>query len=213
MEARLFKNNPGNCDYLLISLDDQGLFYLNQNMPLRVAFFVDNNENLPWYKRKCTVAVIGKNLDFEKHSAYTDGVFKHGLVDKSYLISYMKDMKKKLVKMAMDEMDIFDQQLQLEDRTQEAIQESEQESMAQPLEIISEPVEEPKEYINTYEASKILRVSYDTVVNLAKNGKIKGEHDSTGWYFVKPDIEGILKDRPEFLTKVWKHSQSIVRHG
>lgn len=213
MEARLFKKDSKDCDYLLISLDDQGLFYLNQDMPLRVAFFVDNNENLPWYKRKCTVAIIGKNLNFEKHKVYTEGIFKKGLVDKSYLISYVKDMKKKLVKMAMDEMEIFDEQLQLEDRTQEAIQESEQESKSEPLEIASEPVEETKEYINTAEASKVLKVSYMTVLNLAKNGKIKGEHDSTGWYFIKSDIENLIKDEPDFLTKIWKHSRSIVRHG
>lgn len=213
MEAKLFKKNPGNCDYLLISLDEQGLLYLNQGMPLRVAFFVDNNENLPWYKRKCTVAVIGKNLDFEKHSTYTEGIFKQGLVDKGYLISYIADMKKKLVKMAMDEMDIFDQQLQLEGRTQEAVQESEQESKAEPLEIISEPVEEVKEYINTTEASEMLKVSYMTIVNLAKSGKIKGEHNSCGWYFIKQDVENFLKEQTEFLTKIWKHSRSITRSG
>lgn len=211
MEARLFKKDSKDCDYLLISLDEQGLFYLNQDMPLRVAFFVDNNENLPWYKRKCTVVVIGKNLDFEKHKVYTEGIFKHGLVDKSYLISYMKDMKKKLVKMAMDDMDIFDKQLQLDDHTQEAVQESEQESRTEPLEITAEPVEELKEYINTTEVSEMLKLSSTTVVNLAKNGKIKGEHDSCGWYFIKQDIENLLKEQPEFLTKTWKRSRSVTR--
>ena len=214
MEARLFKNNPGNCDYLLVSVDEQGLLYLNQGAPLRVALFVDNNEDLPWHKRKCMVAIIGKNLDFEKHKVYTEGIFKRGLVDKSYLISYIADMKKKLVNMAMEEMDIFDKELQLEDHTQEAVQENDQESRAEPLEISVEPVEEePMEEINTLQVSEMLNVSPMTVTNLTKRGLIKGEHSSFEWSFVKLDIENLLKEQPEFLTKIWKHSRSINRSG
>ncbi|MDD2927691.1 MAG: helix-turn-helix domain-containing protein [Candidatus Omnitrophica bacterium] len=213
MEARLFKNNPGNCDYLLLSVDEQGLLYLNQDMPLRVAFFVDNNQDLPWHKRKCMVAIIGKNLDFEKHKVYTEGIFKRGLVDKNYMISYIKEMKKKIVKMAMDDMDIFDKQLRLEDHTQEAIQASEEEAKAEPLEITSEPVEEIKEEINALQVSKILNVSPMTVTNLVKKGLIKGEHNGAEWSFIKADIENLLKELPDFLTKAWKHSRSIARSG
>lgn len=214
MEARLFKNNPGNCDYLLVNVDEQGLLYLNQDMPLRVAFFVDNNQDLPWHKRKSMVAIIGKNLDFEKHKVYTEGIFKRGLVDKNYMISYIKEMKKKIIKMAMDDMDIFDKQLRLEDHTQEAVQANEEESKSEPLEVTSEPVaEEPKEYIDTVGACEILKVSQMTLLNLANKGLIKGEHNGFGWSFAKLDIENLLKDQPEFLTKIWKHSKSITRSG
>jgi hypothetical protein len=210
MEARLFKKDSKDCDYLLVSLDEQSLFYLNQDMPLRAAFFVDDNSDLPWYKRKCTVAIIGKNLDFEKHKGYTEGVFKRGLIDKNYLISYMKEMKKKLVKMAVDEMEIFDQGLQLEDHTQEAIQASEEKSKSEPLEIISEPVEEPEEEIDMLEVSKMLRVSPMTILNLTKKGLIKGEHSGSG-FFIKSDIENLLKEEPDFLKKIWNHSRSLSK--
>lgn len=209
MEARLFKKDSKDCDYLLISIDEQGLFYLNQDMPLRVAFYLDNNKDLPQHKRKWMVAIIGKNLDFERHKTYTEGPFKRGLIDKSYLISYIADMKKKIAKMAIDEIDTFEDQLQLEDHTQEVLQASEEQSEPEPLEVISEPVEEPKEYISTDEASEILGISYPTLANLVNKEVIKGENNGNGWYFVRADIEKITKEQPEFLTKIWNDPKSL----
>ena len=212
MEARLLKDNA--CDYLLVSLDDQSFNYLNSGMPVRMAFAVDNNEHLPWHQRKCMVAIVGKNLDFERHKVHKEGILKKGLVDKTYLIHYIAQMKKKLVQMATDELEIFDKQLQLEDHSMlesETTQnkEIEPKPAPKPLEFTVEVVKEPKEYLSAVRAAEMLNLSHHTLLGLAKTGKIKGERDSLGWHFIKADIENILKERPEFLTKIWNDCRSI----
>lgn len=202
MDAKLLKDPNNKCDYILVSADDQSLSYLNSGNPVRVAFFTDNNEGLPWHKRKAMVVIIGKDLDFEKHKVYTKGFFKKGLVDKSYLIDYIQKMKKKLIQMAMQELDVLD--IPEEPVTAKLMIESMPETQ-------EEIVEELKETINATQAAEMLNVSLSTISNLAKKGLIKGEHNGFGWSFVKPDIENIIKEKPDFLRKIWKHSKSIIR--
>lgn len=213
MEARLFKSNHNNdCDYLLVSLDEQSLTYLNDGSPVRVAFFIDNNENFPWYKRKYMVAIIGKDLDFERHKIYTKGLFRKGLVDKSYLIDYIRKLKQKLYQIAMQELEVFDKQLKLKDYSYRKLKDS-KENFSEPLEVISEAVKEPKEYLNTTQASEILNISHCTLLKLAKQEKIKGEYNISGWSFIKSDIKRLLKEEPEFLKKIWNNARSYEKKG
>lgn len=202
MEAKLLKDPGNKCDYILVSADEQSLSYLNSGSPLRVAFFTDNNEGAPWYQRKAMVMIIGKDLDFEKHKVHREGFFKKGLVDKSYLIDYIQKMKKKLIQMAMQELDVLD--IPEEPMTGKLMIENMQESR-------EEVIEGPREMIDATQAAALLNVSYMTVTNLAKKGLIKGEHNGFAWSFVKSDIENITKEEPEFLRKIWKHSKSITR--
>ncbi len=207
MEAKLLKDRPvSNCDYLLVSLDDQSFSYLNDGVPVRMAFFVDDNDNLPWFKRKTMVAIIGKNLDFEKYKFYARGIFKKGLVDKSYLIDYINKMKKKFVQMAMQELDVLDIPGQI---TTKAMIENMPDSLGAPEEI----PEEPKECITMLEAAKMLNVSTGTMQNFLRTGNLKGEHDGWGWKFVKSDVENLLKEKPEFLVKIWNSGRSYKKRG
>ncbi|MEW6008862.1 MAG: hypothetical protein AB1629_04430 [Candidatus Omnitrophota bacterium] len=203
MEAKLLKDPNSKCDYVLVSADEQSISYLNSGLPLRIAFFIDNHGNLPWYKRKAMVIVIAKDLDFEKQDIYKKGFVKKGLVDKSYLIDYIQKMKKKLIQMAMQELDVLD--IPEEPMTTNLMIENITEPEPQ------EEISEPKEFINANEASEMLKVSYPTVINLAKKSMIRGEYNSCGWCFVKSDIEQLLKDKPEFLRKIWNDPKSVSK--
>ncbi|MFA5090865.1 MAG: helix-turn-helix domain-containing protein [Candidatus Omnitrophota bacterium] len=201
MEAKLLKDPDNRCDYVLISADEQSLSYLNQGSPLRVGFFTDNNEGLPQYKRKSMVVIIGKDLDFSRHNIYKEGFFKKGLVDKSYLIEYIQKMKKKLIQMAMQELEVLD--LPGESIDTKAIIENIEES--------PEAITEPGEYIHAAQAAEILSIAASTMANLAKKGLIKGEHNGFSWTFIKSDIENLIKEQPDFLTKIWKHCRNITK--
>lgn len=216
MEARLLKDSPAKtnaCDYLLLSVDDQSFSYLNSGLPVRIAFAVDGNDHLPWNERKCMVVVIGKSLDFERYKHHKEDIFKKGLVDKSYLVQYIAQMKKKLVQLAVDELEIFDKQLQLEGAVLDNKEEAKQDPQPKPLEITLETGQEPKEYLALAQAAEMLQVSHCTLLNLAKEGKVKGECDGNGWYFIRSDIEGLLRESPEFLVKIWNSRQSIKMNG
>jgi hypothetical protein len=202
MEAKLLKDPDNKCDYVYVSADEQSLSYLNSGNPLRVAFFTDNNENLPFYKRKAMVVIIGKDLDFKKHKTYKAGFFRKGLVDKSYLIDYIQKMKKKLIQMAMQELDVLD--IPEEPMTAKLMIEN----MQEPQEEI---MEKSGETIDRAQAAEILNVSPMTISNLAKKGLIKGQHNGFGWSFVKSDIENIIKEKPDFLREIWNHSKSITK--
>lgn len=201
MEAKFLKDPDNKCDYVLVSADEQSFTYLNQGNPLRVGFFIDNNENLPWHKRKAMVVIIGRDLDFERNKVYKEGFFKKGLVDKSYLVDYIQKMKKKLIQMAMQELDVLD--IPGEPMTTNLMIEN----MAEPMEEIIEP----KNYISTDEASEMLNVSYCTITNLVKRGMIKGEHNGNGRCFIRADIEKLLQEKPEFLKKIWNDGRSITK--
>ena len=201
MEGKFLKDPNNKCDYVFISADEQSFTYLNQGNPLRIGFFIDNNENLPWHRRKSMVVIIGKDLNFEKHKTYKEGFFKKGLVDKSYLVDYIQKMKKKLIQMAMQELEVLD--LPGEPMDTKAMIEDMQES--------PEVVEEPKEYINLAKTSEMLKVSQCTLRNLAKRGIVKGENTGNGWYFVKSDMEDLLKEQPGFLTKIWNGRRTITK--
>jgi excisionase family DNA binding protein len=193
MEAKLLKNSSSkdSCDYLLISLDDQSFTYLEQGNPVRVAFFVDDKEGLPWYERKYMVATIGKNLDFKKYKTQPDQAFRKGLVDKSYLIDYINKMKQKLIKMALQDLETID----ITNTTQL---------------ILNEP-EEP-EWLTTAEAAEVLNISKRSLLNLVRKKKIKGEFDNAnGWIFLRSDIQEILNSKPAFMKKIWKAPNSIAK--
>ena len=206
MDARLEKDTHNNsCDYLWVSLDDQSFSYLNQGLPLRVAFAVDNQEHLPWNRRKCMVVTIGKDLDSAKHRIYKDSAFLKGLVDKTYLLDYINRMKQKLVQMAMQELEVFDDTLKLSypDTAEAVIEELPGPERAQ----------EPKEYFRTKQAAAMLKISSGSLLSLAKKGLIPGEQDDLGWCFPKDYIEALVENKPEFLVKVWNSRQSIKMNG
>ncbi|MBL7151996.1 MAG: helix-turn-helix domain-containing protein [Candidatus Omnitrophica bacterium] len=204
MEAKLLKDPDNGCDYVLVSADEQSISFLNSGSPLRVAFFTDNNEGLPWYKRKAMVVVIGKDLDFNKHHKICkDGFFKKGLVDKSYLIDYIQKMKKKLIQMAMQELEVLDIPGEPMDTK----------AMIEHIEEAPEAIEEIGESINTAQAAEILNISYMTISSLIKKGLIKGSNNGFGWVFSKAYIENLLKERPDWLIKIWGNRRSYARLG
>ncbi len=223
MEARLEKDSPNNsCDYLWVSLDDHSFSSLNQGMPLRVAFAVDNQEHLPWNRRKCMVVTIGKGLDFAKHRVNKDSAFLKGLVDKTYLLDYINRMKQKLVQMAMQELEVFDDTLRLncQDGAESAIaiEVMDKKEASRSLAVVKdlpgpERAQEPKEYFRTKQAAAMLKISPGSLLSLAKKGLIPGEQDDLGWYFPKDYIEVLVENKPEFLVKVWNSRQSIKMNG
>lgn len=221
MEARLEKDTPNNsCDYLWVSLDDQSFSYLNQGLPVRVAFAVDNQEHLPWNRRKCMVVTVGKDLDSAKHKIYKNSAFLKGLVDKAYLLDYINRMKQKLVQMAMQELEVFDDTLKLNypDTAEAVIELVDKKEDPRSLEVVKalpgpERAQEPKEYLKKKQVAEMLKIAPETVLNLAKKGLIKGEQDDFGWNFPKEHIESLLENKPEFLVKIWDSRQRIKRSG
>ncbi|HAZ10806.1 MAG TPA: hypothetical protein DCY56_06855 [Candidatus Omnitrophica bacterium] len=213
MEAKLLKSPNSSHDLLLIRLDDQSLSYLNNGSPIRVAFFMDNNEDLPWYKRKCMVAMIGKDLDFDKYKADPGEVFKNGMVDKGYLVDYINRMKKKLFQVAMEELGAFDVPLQIPGHSQINpgdiinIEKAEQEDIPISLEEIQE---KPKECLSAPQVLEMLNISRAVLYKFIRQKKIKAEFSTLlGWSFIRSDIEKVLEEKPEFLTKIWNNPCSI----
>ena len=169
-----------------------------------MGFYTDNKEGALWYQRKSMVVIIGKDLDFEKHKVYKEGLFKKGLVDKSYLIEWIKKMKRKLIQEAIRDFDALD--IPGEPTSAQLLIEHMQEPQ-------QEVIEEPRETIEAAQAAEMLGIGYCTLTNLAKKGLIKGENNGSGWNFIKSNIETLLRDRPEFLLKIWNNPKSLRRRG
>ena len=74
-----------------------------------------------------------------------------------------------------------------------------------------ESTEETKN-IDKAKAAKILGIGHLSLMSLAKRGLIPGEYEKgLGWSFDRFHIESILKQKPEFLKKLWQHSRSVNR--
>ena len=111
MEARLLRNDECPAyDLMLLSIDEYSLRTLSRGDHLRVAFFTDNRDDLPWYKRNCMVSVIGKNLDLENQErVWKEKDSKEGYVDKNYLFASIKEVQERLLATVMKELNVLPQ--------------------------------------------------------------------------------------------------------
>ncbi|MCK5083313.1 MAG: hypothetical protein KAR31_10440 [Candidatus Omnitrophica bacterium] len=67
-------------------------------------------------------------------------------------------------------------------------------------------------FIGKAEAAEILGISQSSLLVFAKRGLVQGELDpSIGWRFVRKHIKSILRQKPEFLKKIWKRSNGVAR--
>jgi hypothetical protein len=213
MKAKLLRTTD-KYDYLLVSIDDPGLSYLAEGIPIRIAFFADNNEDLPWYMRRCMVAVIGKKLDFDQYKSYPSDIFKDGIVDKSYLVDYMNKMKAKFIQMTARELKALNIPIQIGNIEQNLVdlepkKEIQPRILPEILEIDPERPKEPEEYLKTSQVLEMLGISRAKLLNLIRQGKIKCRTDLLERLFFKKDIEKLLEEKPDFLTRAWSYYGSV----
>ena len=215
MKAKFFKTESGKLKYDItaVSIDDYSFGHLKQGLPLRVVFFTDNNDHLPWYERDCMVFEIGLNLNLDEYEQnWHERTCKDGLVDKRYLMTSIYEIRDNLLSGLTKELKIIGIDTGTTNgKKVQAIPFSKKDIEEADFCSVDESNQELK-YIDKARAAKILGISQSSLISLAKKGLIPGEHEpGIDWLFVRSHIESILRQKPEFLKKIWMHSCSVTR--
>lgn len=219
MEAKIFKDKKQpSFDLMAIKIDEYSLAHLKQGHPLRVAVFTDDREDLPWYKRSCLIINIGSNIDLtQEERLWKDKLAHDGIVDKSYLLTSIREVRDKFVAMFQKELEVLGI-MKLAD-PDEKIAKTALPSHFNPQEftvddLMSSANKINDRQINLQESAQALSLSTLSLSKLAKSGKVKGQHGVyfSGWSFLESDIKKILEEEPEFLKKIWNHNASLKNH-
>ncbi len=215
MKAKFFQTEEGKSKYdvIAVSIDDYSFGHLKQGLPLRVAFFTDDKEHLPWYERDCMVFEIGLNINLDEYEQkWHERICKDGLVDKRYLMTSIREIRDNLVGVFTKELEVIGIGMHgNHKRGAEAIPFLEKDIQEATFYSAGESTEETKN-IDKKQAAQILGIGHLSLTSLAKRGLIPGEYEKgLGWSFERSHIESILKQKPEFLRKLWQHSHSVNR--